>query len=105
VLFDALDRVANRVTSRLAGAQYTHTPTSGTASTALGRFERHYSDPFPSADGGPAETRPVIWLVVDDLTTSPRPDDTITVGGVNYLIESLEPDGTGQSQANLRIKP
>lgn len=105
MLFGALDRTLNRVTSRLAGDSYTHTPTSGTASTAYARFERHYTDAFPAADGGPAETRPVIWLVVSDLTTAPIVGDTITTGGVAYLIESLEPDGTGQSMATLRLKP
>jgi len=102
-VFDALSTAAGRITRTLAGTLITHTPTSGTSTQARARFDREYVAALPSADAPIQESRPAVWLWLADYATVPIPGDTITLvrDGSTYIIESMQPDGEGQSMALL----
>jgi hypothetical protein len=102
-VFDAISTAVGRITRTLAGTRITHTPTSGVSTQAHARFDREYAEAFPNADAPIQETRPAVWLWLADYATVPIPGDTITVArdGSTYTIESMRPDGEGQSMALL----
>lgn len=75
-----------------------YAPSSGAAIDVSGVFDNAYVMVDAGGQAGVSSCGPAVFLLIDDLPTSPNPIDdlpTITVGEIAYQVREAKPDGKG----------
>lgn len=96
---DIFHNAAN-IAQQALGVDVTYSYLSGDPdSTIKGIFDNAWNDPL---DIG--VTRPVLTIVISDLTSTPVDGDTITISSVIYTVKEYRPDGPDQNTATLILQ-
>lgn len=83
-----------------------YAPSIGEAVEVQGIFDRQYVNVDAGGEAGVSSSGPAVWLLLDDLPTSPNPIDdepSITVDEVEYEVKEARPDGKGGVLFLLRV--
>ena len=85
------------------GVPVIFTPAGGGPTTIIGIFEAERDVATIDAIGVPVAARkPVLEARVADFPTMPQEGDVVTVGGMDYAIVDVQPDGHGWVALILR---
>jgi hypothetical protein len=95
---------ADRAVRQVLGSAITYTPGVGSPVTVQGVFDAAYVR-ADAGQAGVSTASPAVFLRLSELPTDPREDSpTVTVGGVDYSVHEVEPDGLGGVRLLLHLE-
>lgn len=96
-----LTKHCNRIIRDVYRETVLYTPQGGAAVTIGCPFDKAYKN-VTIVDGTEiSTTRPVIDVVLTDLTVAPRHGDAVVVAGESYHVSDVQPNGHGTVQCFL----